>query len=163
MSRISDLIDTGTKIVLVIVLSLMAIVVFLQVIFRYLVHFPLFWTEEFARYCLVWASLLGAGVAFKQGQHIAVTYFLDRFAGDRKRKLMVGILADFFIAVILVVVFWGGLELVRITRHQLSPALQIPMSYPYLAVPIGSAIMFIHLLAESLLKWKELSQAFRRR
>ena len=56
----------------------MAVVVFLQVIFRYVLNLPLFWTEELARYCLVWASLLGSAVAVKRGQHIAVTIFMER-------------------------------------------------------------------------------------
>ena len=75
MGRVSDIVDTINKILIVVILSAMAIVVFLQVIFRYALHLPLFLTEEFARYCLVWASLLGAGIAFKRGEHIAVTFF----------------------------------------------------------------------------------------
>ncbi len=58
-----------------IIISIMAVVVLAEVIFRYALLLPLFWTEEFARYCLVWSSLLGAGVALKRGEHIAVSFF----------------------------------------------------------------------------------------
>jgi TRAP-type C4-dicarboxylate transport system permease small subunit len=51
------------------------------------------------------------------------------------------------VGAILAVVLWGGIRLVVVTHFQLSPALQIPMSVPYLSVPVGAAIMVIHLLA----------------
>ena len=67
MPRISDFLNRICERALIILLAAMAVAVFLQVLFRYLLHLPLFWTEEFARYCLVWASLLGAAVALKRG------------------------------------------------------------------------------------------------
>jgi tripartite ATP-independent transporter DctP family solute receptor len=146
MERISDIVDDINKLLVIVVLSVMAVVVFLQVIFRYALHLPLFWTEEFARYCLVWASLLGAGIAFKRGEHIAVTIFTDRFLPGRK-FVFAAFLVDVFILIILVVMLWGGVTLVMLTRMQTSPALRIPMAIPYLAIPIGSIIMIVHLVA----------------
>jgi tripartite ATP-independent transporter DctP family solute receptor len=146
MGRVSDIVDTINKILIVVILSAMAIVVFLQVIFRYALHLPLFWTEEFARYCLVWASLLGAGIAFKRGEHIAVTFFTERFLPGKK-SVFAAFLVDIFIFVILVVMLWGGISLVMMTRFQTSPALRIPMAIPYLAIPIGSLIIMVHILA----------------
>jgi tripartite ATP-independent transporter DctP family solute receptor len=146
LERISDIVDNINKILIIVVLSVMAIVVFLQVIFRYALHLPLFWTEEFARYCLVWASLLGAGIAFKRGEHIAVTLFTERFLPGRK-SVFVAFMVDIFIFIILGVMLWGGVSLVMMTRFQISPALRISMAIPYLAIPIGAIIMMVHLLA----------------
>ena len=120
----------------------MAVVVFLQVIFRYVLNLPLFWTEEFARYCLVWSSLLGSAVAVKRGQHIAVTIFMERLPPRLRRRL--SIIALLSVAAILTIILWGGIQLVAITRAQISPALRIPMSVPYLAVPVGAALMLLH-------------------
>ncbi len=145
MKRISDWINRIGEIGLVLFLVVLTVVVFLQVLFRYVIQLPLFWTEELARYCLVWASLLGAGVALKRGQHIAVTYLLDRFpAGVRKAAVR---MSQVSVGFIVVVILWGGLELVHITQHQISPALRIPMSYPYLSIPIGAVMMLIHIIA----------------
>jgi len=146
MERISDIVDNINKKLTIVIISVMAIVVFLQVLFRYALHLPLFWTEEFARYCLVWASLLGAGIALKRGEHIAVTLFTERFLPGRK-SILAAFLVDIFIFVILVVMLWGGISLVMMTRYQTSPALRISMAIPYLAIPIGSVIMMVHLLA----------------
>jgi TRAP-type C4-dicarboxylate transport system permease small subunit len=142
MERISDIVNRIAEIAIVVIISLMAVAVFAEVIFRYVLPLPLFWTEEFARYCLVWSSLLGAGVALKRGEHIAVTFFTDKF--PKTIQMKVSLLVQIFIAVFLGVILWGGFCLVIITRHQLSPAMRIPMSWPYMAVPIGSLIMLFH-------------------
>lgn len=138
----SDFINRVTEGILVIVLSGMAVVVLLQVIFRYVLNLPLFWTEELARYCLVWSSLLGSAVAVKRGQHIAVTIFMERLPPLLRRGLTM--IALISVAAILTIILWGGIQLVAITRAQISPALRVSMSVPYLAVPVGAALMLLH-------------------
>ncbi len=142
MHRISDTLNRITEVILVLILTAMAVVVFLQVIFRYVLNFPLFWTEEFARYCLVWASLLGSAVAVKRGQHIAVTVLVERFPPALSRVCKV--MALISVVMMLSIILWGGIQLVAITRAQISPALRMPMSVPYAAVPVGAALMLVH-------------------
>ena len=142
LQRISDFANRVTEGFLVVILSGMAVVVFLQVIFRYVLNLPLFWTEEFARYSLVWASLLGSAVAVKRGQHIAVTIFMDRLPKALRRGLTIFALIS--VATILAIILWGGIQLVAITISQISPALRISMSIPYLAVPVGAGLMLLH-------------------
>jgi TRAP-type C4-dicarboxylate transport system permease small subunit len=127
-----------------IMISAMAIDVFIEIIFRYVLLFPLFWTEEFARYCLVWSSLLAAGVALKKGQHIAVTFVAERF--PKRIRAMAALGGDIFVGALLAVILWGGMYLVLLTRNQLSPAMRLPMSLPYMAIPTGSAVMLFHVL-----------------
>jgi len=146
---ISDFLNRICEVALIILLAAMAVVVFLQVLFRYMLHLPLFWTEELARYCLVWASLLGAAVALKRGEHIAVTFFLDHFPKRASRALT--LVAQISVMLILAVMVWGGIKLVLVTSAQISPALRIPMAVPYLALPIGSVIMLFH-VASSLMQ-----------
>jgi TRAP-type C4-dicarboxylate transport system permease small subunit len=142
MERMSTIINRIAETALLVIISVMACVVFVEVLFRYALMLPLFWTEEFARYCLVWSSLLGAGVALKRNEHIAVTFFVDRIPGGMGPQA--AFFVSVFIALFLIVIFWGGIHLVILTRHQLSPAMRIPMAWPYLAIPISSLIMLIH-------------------
>jgi TRAP-type transport system small permease protein len=145
MQTVSRLLNRIGEAGLVVAMAALAIAVFLQVLFRYVLDLPLFWTEEFARYCLIWASLLGAGVALFRGQHLAMDFFVQRFPPMlRWAAVRVSQLA---VAAILVVVVWGGVELMQITKFQLSPALRIPMSYPYMAIPSGALIMLVHVAA----------------
>jgi TRAP-type C4-dicarboxylate transport system permease small subunit len=142
---LSDFLNRICELVLIILLGAMAVVIFLQVLFRYVLHLPLFWTEELARYCLVWASLLGAAVALKRGEHIAVTFFLDTFPKRAARALT--IVAQVSVLLILVVMVWGGIKLVLVTSAQISPALRISMAVPYLALPVGAVIMLFHVVS----------------
>jgi len=145
MERMSTIINRLAETALLLIISVMACVVFVEVLFRYALMLPLFWTEEFARYCLVWSSLLGASVALKRGEHIAVAFFVDRIPGSMGPQA--AFFVSIFIALFLTVILWGGVHLVTLTRHQLSPAMRIPMAWPYLAIPISSLIMLIHELA----------------
>jgi len=156
MRRISDIVNRIAEGAIVVIISLMAVAVFVEVIFRYILPLPLFWTEEFARYCLVWSSLLGAGVALKRGEHIAVTFFTNKF--PKTIQMKTSLLVQIFIATFLGVILWGGFYLVIITQHQLSPAMRIPMSWPYMAVPIGSLIMLFHETTFIYLRLKEMSE-----
>ena len=146
---VSDFLNRICEVALIILLATMAIVVFLQVLFRYVLHLPLFWTEEFARYCLVWASLLGAAVALKRGEHIAVTFFLGSFPKKAARALTM--VAQVSVILILTVMVWGGIKLVLVTSAQISPALRISMAIPYLALPVGAVIM-LFLVVSSLMQ-----------
>jgi TRAP-type C4-dicarboxylate transport system permease small subunit len=141
---VSDFLNRICEVAVVILLGAMAIVVFLQVLFRYVLHFPLFWTEEFARYCLVWASLLGASVALKRGEHIAVTFFLHTFS--KRTASALTRVGQASVALILVVMIWGGVKLVLVTSAQISPALRISMAVPYSALPVCAGIMLCHVV-----------------
>ena len=145
MERTSDMINRCTEVAVFIIISAMAVDVLIEVVFRYVLLFPLFWTEEFARYCLVWSSLLAAAIALKRGQHIAVTFVAERF--PKRIRAMACLAGDIFVATMLTVILWGGIYLVILTRHQLSPAMRLPMSLPYMAIPAGSAVMLLHVLS----------------
>ena len=51
---------------------IIASVVFIQVVSRYLLEYPLIWPEELAKYLFVWAGLLGAALASIRGLHFSV-------------------------------------------------------------------------------------------
>ncbi len=143
-----------------VIISAMAVDVLIEVVFRYVLLLPLFWTEELARYCLVWSSLLAAGIALKRGQHIAVAFVAEKF--PPRIRMAAGLGGDIFVAILLAVVLWGGIYLVILTRHQLSPAMRLSMSLPYMAIPIGSAIMLFHVLTSIYHRSKKMFDRTRR-
>jgi TRAP-type C4-dicarboxylate transport system permease small subunit len=154
MERISKIINRIAEMAVFFIISLMATVVFAEVIFRYALLLPLFWTEEFARYCLVWSSLLGASIALKKGEHIAVTFFLDKLPNEV--RVGASLVARISIVALLGVIFLGGLDLVLLTRNQLSPAMRVSMSLPYMAIPVGALIMLFHELTFLCTQLKEM-------
>jgi TRAP-type C4-dicarboxylate transport system permease small subunit len=154
MDRISNIINRCAEVAVFVIISAMAVAVLIEVVFRYVLLLPLFWTEEFARYCLVWSSLLAAGIALKRGQHIAVAFVADKF--PQRIRMAAALGGDIFVAILLAVVLWGGIYLVTLTRHQLSPAMRLSMSLPYMAIPLGAAVMLFHVLTSIYHRSKEI-------
>jgi TRAP-type C4-dicarboxylate transport system permease small subunit len=116
----------------------------IQVIFR--VFFTAFsWTEEITCFLLFYASLVGASVAFKRGSHIAVTFIVQLLprAGQKALSAVVHLLGILFFVVISI---YGAL-LMGTEAHQLSPGLQVPMAWVYVAFPVVGTVIILHLLA----------------
>jgi len=116
----------------------------IQVVFR--VFFTAFsWTEEITCFLLVYATLAGTAVAFKRGSHIAVTFLAQRLPGAGQKFLAVGVhlLGIVFFAIM---VIYGAL-LMETESHQLSPGLQVPMAWVYIAFPAMGAVIILHILA----------------
>ncbi len=131
----------------------MTIITFAQVFFRFVIVHSLPWSEEFSRYALVWASFLGASVALKRGLHIGVEAFVAKLSKEKKRWIYLITLT--FIILFLLVVIIKGFQMASFNMRQLSPAMRIPMGFPYLAVPVGSLLMVLHLVNELFLGWTQ--------
>ena len=137
-------IDQGLAWVVIVVMAVLVIDVLWQVFTRFVLRDPSSFTEELARYLLIWVGLLGASYAAGQRMHLAVDLLPSKLTGRRKRYLSLVIegctLVFAFFALVV-----GGANLVRVTLllGQTSAALQVPLGYVYLAVPLsGLLIMF---------------------
>jgi C4-dicarboxylate transporter, DctQ subunit len=124
---------------------LMSIVIFLQIFFRFVIYLPFPWSEEIARYLMVWMGFLGASVALRHGRHIGVTILVDKLPG-RMRTPIRGVVQVAMIG-FLVVVAKEGFALAVFNASQRSPALEIPMFFPYLAIPTGALLMILDIAA----------------
>ena len=125
---------------------LIFVVVFLQVLFRYLLRQPLFWSEELPRYLLIWMSFLAAAVAQKQDAHINITLCLAPLSARARRLLK--ILTDAVILAFLWILIYSGGLVTSITAHHRSTALQLPMGLVYAALPVGAILMSVYLLLQ---------------
>ncbi|SDJ92443.1 TRAP transporter small permease [Natronincola ferrireducens] len=119
----------------------MIVSISLQIIFRVFFN-ALVWTEEAARYLLVWSSFLGATLAYKRKMHIAVTFGVDLLPSSLKKPVVL-------LSIVLSMLFFGvsayyGFKLISMQVYQLSPALRLPMKYIYLGIPLSFIVMFIH-------------------
>jgi TRAP-type C4-dicarboxylate transport system permease small subunit len=109
--------------------------VLLAVFFRYVLVDPLTWTEEFSRYMMVWSASLGMAVAFREGSHIAVTILTAQLRG--KTGEIISRITQIILIVFMAIVMVEGFKLAFALWTQESPAMQIPMTWPYLAIPVG--------------------------
>ena len=122
----------------------MGIIAFAAVFFRFILSDPLPWSEEAARYMMVWVTFLGAGYAMGKGRHIGVTLFVEKLPEQVRRKVTFA--AEIIIMLFLASVTVQGINLMISLRTQTSPAMDLPMILPYLAIPVGAVYMFLHLL-----------------
>ncbi len=127
-----------------VLMGVLVVNVLWQVISRYLVGHPSPFTDELAGFLLIWVGLLGATYITGNKEHLAIDLLHHKLSpkGKLKINLIINILITLFALVVLVL---GGSNLVYITLHlsQLSSALQIPIGYVYLVLPLsGIFIMY---------------------
>ena len=130
----------------------MTILVFLTVIYRYFLLAPISWGEEMSRFLFIALSMLGAALAVKDRSHFTITILTSRFPAFVRLWLQVGIALG--TSLLLGIVIDKGWGLTLLNRNQESPALGVPMSIPYSAVPVGAMLMLVFLWLDLLINWR---------
>lgn len=125
-----------------------SVIVFLQVFFRFTFQIPLSWSEESARYLMIWMGMIGSAAAIRHARHIGVQLFVEKLPPTLYRILVP--LAELAMILFLVILVKEGMNLAARNFMQLSPAMRIPMFYPYLAIPVGAALMILEMVAAML-------------
>ncbi len=130
--------------VLIMLLGAMSVIVFANVLGRYITGDSIPWAEEVARHMMIWLTFLGCGLVLRAGGHIAVDNLQDGVsakAGYWIRGTIVALIFGFF-----AVLFWVGILYAQRTMTQITAGTQIPFGYIYMAMPIGMALSMVHLL-----------------
>src|SRR5699024_9471064 len=131
------------EIFLITTLALMVILIFGQVVGRYILSSAPSWTEEFARYIHIFQVWVGAGYAVKLREHIKIESFMNIIHGIPRKILELVSLIIWFLLALFLAYFGTMLVLESFRYGQVSPAVQIPIWIPYLAVPIGGISMVV--------------------
>ena len=124
-----------------IAISIMIINVTLGVFFRYVLNDSLSWTEELARYLMVWFALLGMSLAMRDNEHVSVSYFLGKMRASVVFKLK--IINYILVIIFLFLLLKYSIGHLKVVKMQTSPSIGIPMYLPYSAISIGSFLMII--------------------
>ena len=116
---------------------------FWQIFTRFVLNHAADWTEEFMRYALIWLTMLGVPYAYGKNQHIAIEFIVDTFS--EKGKKLNAIFVETLILILSVSVFIiGGIMVTLNARGQLSAALQMPMEFYYMGVPVAGFLMVFY-------------------
>lgn len=127
---------------LIVLMGLLVVDVLWQVFTRFVLADSSSWTEELARYLLIWLSLLGAAYATGARLHLAVDLLPNYLHGIVRRRLewfIDGVVLLFALAVLV----GGGSRLVYVTLvlGQDSAALGVPLGIVYLALPLSGLLV----------------------
>jgi TRAP-type C4-dicarboxylate transport system permease small subunit len=151
LTKLDNSLAKAEAAVLITLVAVMTVVVFLQVVYRYVLTQPLHWSEELARYLFVWLSILGATLGLQKRGHFGLDFFYRMFP-DKGRRILQFLIYLLMGSVILVILV-QGIKLVQITVLQESPAMGISMGWAYGCLPVAAALMAIHLLVIFFKDW----------
>jgi TRAP-type C4-dicarboxylate transport system permease small subunit len=152
-------INRTLEVFLVTLMITMVFNVLWQVASRYLLNNPSSFTDELARYLLIWIGFLGAAYGTGKHIHLAIDLLPAKIRNPAwqqlHRKIVNGLIALFALLVMVV----GGLRLVYVTLilDQRSSALDIPLGIVYLAIPLSGLIILFYTLGEIVGRDKDLS------
>ncbi len=154
LMRIKKFLIKSLDILLIIAVAALVFDVVWGVFSRLVLNAQTKWTEELARYLLVWVSLLGGAVAFGTKSHLGVDYFVGKLhPSSRKLMTLFSYLVVLFFAVAIFLV--GGCQVVAdaFAMEQMTPALGWKMGYVYLALPIAGFFITLFTLENLLETW----------
>ena len=134
--------------IVIFLMLVMTVTVSLQIVFRYCFNIPLGWSEEMARFSFVWVSFFGASALMRVREHVNVTVFVDNFP-PRLRAVCV-LVANLCALVFAYYFVVGGIALTTNEWAQLAPAMQIPMGWVYVVIPISAVLMAIWIVLQTI-------------
>lgn len=151
--KLSEVSEKAVSYALIVMMAVMTVTIIIQVFLRYILSYSLSWSEEVARYLMIWVAFLGGSLALRKGLHIGVEIIVTRLHQGLKRWVL--LFSQFLIFLFLVFLTIGGMNLTWAVRDQSSPALLFSMSLAYLSAPVGGLFMAIqsfHLLIKEWVK-----------
>lgn len=138
MARIIDLVDRVLRAISALCLAALSALVVFQVVARYgWGSVPLF-TEESARYAMIWMALVAAALGVRDAAHIRIDFVPAALGAvaPRARRLLEAVLDVVSLTVFLVLI-WYGIDTMVFAAGQTSEGMRIPLSYPYSIVPVA--------------------------
>ena len=145
MKKFEKRLNRVLEIFMVILMSVLVLDVLWQVFSRYLLDSPSSFTDELAGYLLIWVGVLGAAYVAGKREHLAIDILIQKSPPERQRKLqfLIHTLILLFALSVMVV---GGSSLVytRFVLQVKSAALQLPLGYVYIVLPLSGLIIIFY-------------------
>ncbi|PIB34249.1 C4-dicarboxylate ABC transporter permease [Reichenbachiella sp. 5M10] len=143
--------DSYLEIVLSLLLGLMVLNVLWQVASRFLLNDPSAFTDELARYLLIWVGLLGAAYATGKRMHVSID-LITRKLNEKQQVVHFRLIRFIILCFAVFVLILGGTRLVYITfiLGQTSSAMQVSLGYIYLALPLSGLLICYYTICDLL-------------
>ena len=147
MMAINRYIDLFEKFSITIFFAVATLMLFVNVVLRYVFDTGLFWVLELVQYLFAWVVLIGAAHGVKLGIHLGIDILLERMPPHiRRAALILAIISC--ITFVAIVDYQAFVYTIKIYQWgDLTEDLQIPQWIPYTAIPVGLSLMLYHFLA----------------
>lgn len=137
------------EVALLAITAVLAVVVPVGVVFRYVLNAALSWTDELGGFLLVWMTFLGAVVALDRGVHL--DFDLLRQKLPPRARVLAALVSDLALAALLVVVLVNGSTITQRLMNQTAVSFPVPRGLIYSVMPLSAALMLLVLAARWLL------------
>ena len=124
-------------------LAVLFLLMIVQVVLRYGFDYTHFATEELGRYFLIWATMAGMALETRHNTHIRVSFIAEKIPARLRHFWQ--LLLDILTLLIFVLLVYTGIDSMLFNHGQESPGLQIPLSFPFLAIPFFFFCAFLFL------------------
>jgi TRAP-type C4-dicarboxylate transport system permease small subunit len=152
---IRNKVDKILEVLIISIMTILVLDVLWQVASRYLLKTPSSFTDELAGFLLIWVGLFGAAYGTGKGLHLAIDLLPSKLPPEKKKylDLIIHFLVGLFALSVMVV---GGIWLVytRFYLGQISAALQLPLGYVYLVLPLSGLFIIYYSAHNSYLSFK---------
>ncbi|CAM3584462.1 hypothetical protein GCM10009865_30030 [Aeromicrobium ponti] len=139
-----DKVTLLTKYLLVLIVTLMTFLVFIQVPGRYLFNSTPAYLSEIATYCLIWTAFIGSSLAFTYKKHVSLTLFIKKLKG-KKAKFTI-FMSNIFVLGFLVILLLSTITFAVSSWEQMSATLGFRITWPALGAPLGTLLMIMQVV-----------------
>ena len=150
MKKIRTSVDKIVERLLIAILGIMVLNVLWQVFTRFFTDTPSSFTDELARYLMIWLGILGAAYVAGKNEHVAIDFFAKKLSEKRQllltRFISIAVLSFAFFGMVV-----GGSRLVYITTklEQFSPSLKIPLAVVYGVIPLSGILIIFYKITQN--------------
>ncbi|ALX47837.1 TRAP transporter small permease [Lentibacillus amyloliquefaciens] len=150
LTKTDRIVSKFIEIVCVILMASIVVTISTSVISRFVVFNPLNFANPMAKYLMIWVAFLGAGLAFRYGEHIAVDMISERLNQKTRKQLIVAIdiLTSFFL---MAMIYYGFIFAMSGLESNDPLVFNISMAIPYLSVPVSFIYMLFQINVTTIL------------
>ena len=152
LAELNEILTVILHVAAILVMAGLVLDVVWGVVTRYVFGQQARWTEELAKFLLIWVSLLGGAVAYRNREHLGIDFLVTKLDSEVSKgtKLFTEILSCLVVVLVLIV---GGTQLVAASWRP-TPALGWPMGLVYLIIPVVGFLMLSFSVEYIMANWK---------
>lgn len=150
--RANELLCKAEMLVMMVWLSVIFLVICAQVVKRYLLNDPLAWSEEFSRYSFVWITYIGCAYCVGVDNHTRIDFLFAKLG--RKTQAVLAVLGNLAGIFTFAYILPKGFAYAVNNYRFVTAAMQLPMTYLYMVLPVGCALTILHLVLKSVLAFE---------
>ena len=144
LGRLSKICEYIADVITVVLVVFITILIFVNVIFRFLFNNPIIWQYEATLVCMSWVVFIGMSMTTAHKEHMKLTFILG--ALKPKVRLYWENVLDIILIVFMIIGIVKGIEITQSTWSQMYQTIPVKKGIFYMAFPIGAAFSLLHLV-----------------